>query len=178
MNSTQQQFTYHMPTRIMVGPYIFKKIGAVAKALGTRVLLVTYKDFAESLKEITSVISSLNNVGLKIRIFDEVEPNPDIEMVARGARLAVKDNINLIIGLGGGSAIDAAKGISIVATHGSDIWESIQGQIKYLVLPYPLLPFPPLLELAVKLLHLQPFPTEKSSRKKGLKVDTSFQRLL
>jgi len=75
-----------------------------------------------SLEEITSVISSLQDVGLKIRIFDEIEPNPDIETVARGARLAVKDNINLIIGLGGGSAIDAAKGISIVATHGSNIW--------------------------------------------------------
>lgn len=122
MNSTQQQFTYHMPTRIMVGPYIFKKIGAVAKALGTRVLLVTYKDFMTSLEETSSVVSLLGNAGLKIRIFEEIEPNPDIEIVARGARLAVKDNINLIIGLGGGSVIDAAKGISIVATHSSDIW--------------------------------------------------------
>ncbi len=117
-----RKFTYHIPTRIMVGPYIFKKIGAVAKALGAKVLLVTYKNFMNSLEEITSVISSLQDVGLKTRLFDEVEPNPDIETVARGAQLAVKDNINLIIGLGGGSVIDTAKGISIVATHSSDIW--------------------------------------------------------
>ncbi|MBC8387964.1 MAG: iron-containing alcohol dehydrogenase [Actinobacteria bacterium] len=87
---------------------------------GNRVLLVTdlniYKlGFANKIKDIVSA-GSINLV-----IWDGVIANPDLATVKKGLDALNKNNCDFIIGLGGGSVLDAAKAISVSATNGGDV---------------------------------------------------------
>jgi alcohol dehydrogenase len=55
--------------------------------------------------------------GIKISVFDKVVPEPPIELADEGAKLAVKNKCDIIIGVGGGSAMDVAKAIAVLATN-------------------------------------------------------------
>ena len=55
--------------------------------------------------------------GIEVIVFDKVEPNPLIETAEAGGRLAKEKGIDFVIGFGGGSAMDAAKGIAVLASH-------------------------------------------------------------
>ena len=64
--------------------------------------------------------------GVETIVFDEVEENPSHTTVNKGGKIAEKEKCDIVIGLGGGSALDAAKGISIVAVEKKDIWEYVE----------------------------------------------------
>jgi alcohol dehydrogenase class IV len=53
--------------------------------------------------------------SLKVTVFDDIFPNPTADLADRGAGIARKNGCGVVVGLGGGSAMDAAKGISVVA---------------------------------------------------------------
>ncbi|OPY88696.1 MAG: 1,3-propanediol dehydrogenase [Smithella sp. PtaU1.Bin162] len=55
--------------------------------------------------------------GMKYTVYDKVEPEPRIELADEGAALAVKNKCDLVIGIGGGSAMDVAKAIAVIATN-------------------------------------------------------------
>ncbi len=63
------------------------------------------------------IASILVSEGIKFTVFDKVEPEPRIELADEGAALAVKNKCDIIIGLGGGSAMDVAKAIAVIATN-------------------------------------------------------------
>lgn len=63
------------------------------------------------------VASILVSEGIKFTIYDKVEPEPRIELVDEGAALAIKNKCDLVVGIGGGSAMDVAKAIAVVATN-------------------------------------------------------------
>jgi alcohol dehydrogenase len=55
--------------------------------------------------------------GIKVTVYNKVEPEPPIELADEGARLAVKNKCDIVIGVGGGSAMDVAKAIAVLATN-------------------------------------------------------------
>ena len=61
--------------------------------------------------------SILVSEGIKFTVFDKVEPEPRIELADEGAALAVKNKCDIVIGIGGGSAMDVAKAIAVIATN-------------------------------------------------------------
>ena len=63
------------------------------------------------------IASILVSEGIKFTVFDKVEPEPRIELADEGAALAVKNKCDLVIGIGGGSAMDVAKAIAVIATN-------------------------------------------------------------
>ena len=80
---------------------------------GKRALIITDKvirklNFAEK------VANYLNQAGLEVKVFDEVEPEPSVETVVKGAKFAGKYGPDWLIGLGGGSCMDAAKAMWII----------------------------------------------------------------
>ena len=63
------------------------------------------------------IASILVSEGIKFTVFDKVEPEPRIETADEGAALAVKNKCDIVIGIGGGSAMDVAKAIAVIATN-------------------------------------------------------------
>jgi len=80
---------------------------------GRRALIVTDRNLVE-LGLVERVRAHLDRAGLESMIFDGVQPDPDLETVRRGARVATDFGPDWIVGLGGGSSIDAAKAIWIL----------------------------------------------------------------
>ncbi|HUT12826.1 MAG TPA: iron-containing alcohol dehydrogenase, partial [Thermoguttaceae bacterium] len=65
----------------------------------------------------------LNEAGLKVTEFFEIPPDPEAELAVEGARLAKEAGVDVVVGLGGGSPIDAAKGIAAMVKMGGDsLW--------------------------------------------------------
>jgi alcohol dehydrogenase class IV len=79
-------------------------------------LIVIDKNLAKTdLQE--KIASILVSEGTKFTVFDKVEPEPRIELADEGAALAVKNKCDIVIGIGGGSAMDVAKAIAVIATN-------------------------------------------------------------
>ena len=88
-------------------------LGALDELEGQRALIVTDANLVE-LGLVEKVQTHLDKAGIETRVFDEVEPDPCVQTVHRGAEVAEAYRPDWIIGLGGGSPIDAAKAIWIL----------------------------------------------------------------
>lgn len=79
-------------------------------------LVVIDKNLAKTgLQE--KIASILVSDGIKFTVYDKVEPEPQIELADEGAQLAIKSKCDCVIGVGGGSAMDVAKAIAVIATN-------------------------------------------------------------
>lgn len=118
---TLSKYSFALPTRIEFGEGIIKTAGIEAKTLGAKkIMLVTDKGVRNA--GLTKPIEdSLNDAGLPFIIFDQVVPNPrDIDCHA-GFNIAKKEGIDVLIAVGGGSAMDTAKAIGTLLTHGGKV---------------------------------------------------------
>lgn len=116
-------FNYYQPTEILFGQGRLNEIGAVAKRFGGRGLLVTVPVFPEIEPVVRQIKSVLSKEKIEIEHFDQVIPNPTVEVVASGSELAERFKAEFVIGLGGGSSIDTAKAIAVEATHNGSCWD-------------------------------------------------------
>lgn len=107
--------------RILLGPGTFSQLGAEAKRLDTRrVLLVSDPGLvAAGLPARAAEILSAS--GLSTTLHADVEPDPGIETALAAARAAIAADADLVVGLGGGSAMDVAKVASIASVNGLDL---------------------------------------------------------
>jgi alcohol dehydrogenase len=111
-------FDFHAPTRVVFGAGALSRLGEVARELGdTRVLLVTDRGL-EDAGHPQRAVASLQGAGLEVFVFDEVEQNPTSRHVEAGVAFARPLGIDLIVSVGGGSAMDCAKGINFILSNG------------------------------------------------------------
>ncbi|MCL5046041.1 MAG: iron-containing alcohol dehydrogenase [Actinobacteria bacterium] len=114
-------FNFHLPTRILFGWGTLNKLPEeVSRCGGTRALVVTDKGLAASgLPQ--RVVDVLEKAGISCALYDGVQPNPTVTMVDEGEEYRARHEADVIIGLGGGSSMDTAKGIGVIAVHGGSI---------------------------------------------------------
>lgn len=118
-----RNFTYIAPTKLVFGPGELDKVGREAAGIGRKPLIVTGKTSSRESGVLDRVIAYIEKEGLEPVVFDRVEPNPRTVTVDAGAD-AIRDNgCDFIIGLGGGSSMDASKGIAAAAANDGPIWE-------------------------------------------------------
>ncbi len=118
---------FYRPVEIFFGKGALDKAGEVARRYGFKVLIVTGKESAKRNGALDRLIRSLNAHGIQEYIlYDEVIPNPTAEVVNRGAEIAVREKVDLIVGIGGGSALDSAKAISIVSSNEGSAWDYVK----------------------------------------------------
>lgn len=79
-------------------------------------LIVTDKGIVEA-GILSRLLSIFDNAKIKYKVFSEVEPDPEIAIMERGRKICQKGNHDILIALGGGSSIDTAKAISVLATN-------------------------------------------------------------
>ena len=116
-------FDYYNPVRLLFGEGAFKRLGECVLPAERHALLVTGRGSARKLGYLQQALDMLRAADLDVTVFDEIPPNPTDEIVDRGGALARDHQCDLVIGLGGGSAMDAAKGIAVAATHDFPIRE-------------------------------------------------------
>lgn len=118
-------FDYVPRTRVVFGEGVVDQLGKLAAELGgTRVLLVTDKGLAKAGHEKHGQ-NALESAGLKVTVFDDVHSNPSTIDVDHCVRVARDAKVDLIVGLGGGSSMDCAKGCNFLLTNGGrmeDYW--------------------------------------------------------
>ena len=114
-------FAFDSPTRILYGSGMLTNLNdEIGGFSAKRVLIVTDKGIAQCglLEKVEKILKAKS---ISYIVFDDVEPNPKDITVEKGAKIAEEENIDLIIGLGGGSSMDCAKGIGLLATNGGKI---------------------------------------------------------
>jgi len=116
-------FNYYLPTSIRYGWGRVNEIGKVTSRLGKKCLLVTVKPFPAMKPLFEKVITLCNEAGVEVIHFDGVIPNTTTDSINLGSEMAIKNNIDVVLGVGGGSSIDTAKSIAVGATHEGDIWD-------------------------------------------------------
>ena len=134
--------TFYLPTKIVFGVGSFKQLGAEAKEFGQKAILVTGRSSMQRAGLLAKGIQDLKNNGVDALVFDKVVPNPRASTVDEGARVVRREGIDLVVGLGGGSAMDTAKGIVLASSGTKPIWDYIGTDIKVsgAVLPLILVP--------------------------------------
>ena len=118
-------FLVNWPGKIIFGAGKLEVVGEEAKALGAkRAFLVTTKDLSH-LGVVERAKRILRSAGLEVRCFDHVQPDPSCDAVDEAAVGMREEEADLVIALGGGSAIDFAKALTVAATHSGPIWDYV-----------------------------------------------------
>jgi choline dehydrogenase len=113
--------TYQSPTRLVHGIGAISALGQEARALGmTRPLVVTDAGIVKA-GILDEALPPLRQAKIDPVVFDGVRANPDVALVDEAARLYAGEGCHGLIGLGGGSSMDTAKGAGLVAVHGGSI---------------------------------------------------------
>jgi 4-hydroxybutyrate dehydrogenase len=109
--------TFAFPTKIIFGPNAVDQTGDVVKSLARKRPLIVTDTGVAAAGLVTRVTAVLKAAGLSCAIFDKVEANPTEASVLPGVEAYSKNACDCIIGLGGGSPLDAAKAIRLKTTH-------------------------------------------------------------
>jgi alcohol dehydrogenase len=112
-----QPFDFQLKTRIVFGPGELSHLGDLARDLGSRVLLVSDPGIVAA-GHVEHGMKSLRDAGVEIRLFDGAQENPTTDNIDQGLAVAQEFKPDVIVGLGGGSSMDCAKGINFVYTNG------------------------------------------------------------
>ncbi|NQS88865.1 iron-containing alcohol dehydrogenase [Patescibacteria group bacterium] len=136
-----KNFEFYLPTKINFGPGVIEKVGEEAKLLGKRAFVVTGKKSARKMGFLERLEKSLRKKGVIPIFFEKIEPNPSNQTVEEGVNLAKKEKCDLIIGLGGGSSLDAAKVISLLLTNPFPLSQYFgKNKVKFPLLPLIAIP--------------------------------------
>lgn len=115
-------FLYYVPVKVVFGAGKLKEAGEYVKQYGKKALIVTTGPFFKENGLVGRIQKILADSGVDSELFHEVSPNPFCTQIDAGAAFGKKTGCDVIIGLGGGSAIDAAKGIAVAIGHDAPIW--------------------------------------------------------
>jgi alcohol dehydrogenase YqhD (iron-dependent ADH family) len=113
------------PVRLIFGNGEIDLTGEEAKRYGKKAVIVTGKSSAKSTGTVEKVKKSLEKAGVGYVIYAYVTPNPKVCEVDEAAELAIEEGCDMVIGLGGGSAMDAAKGVAVAAANKKSIWDFV-----------------------------------------------------
>jgi alcohol dehydrogenase len=124
-SSSLAAFDWQPRTRLVAGPDTLERVGELARELGgRRALLVTDKGIAAT-GHVARALGFIDAAGLHVEVYDQACENPTTAEVAHCVEAARRAQIDLFIGMGGGSSIDTAKGCNFILTNGGsmkDYW--------------------------------------------------------
>ncbi len=122
-------FRFYSPTEFIFGRDTQKETGKMtANYGGVKVLVVYGGQSAEKSGLVKQVTDSLDNNKISYCILKGVQPNPTDDRVYEGIGMALKEGVNFILAVGGGSVIDTAKAIALGAVYDGDFWDFFCGK--------------------------------------------------
>lgn len=111
---------FYLPTRIIFGTGTLSQLGKEAKKFGTSIFLVTGRKALRESGTLEKVEKIFAEEGLGYYLYDRVSPEPDLETVDEAVKLCQRNDADLVVGIGGGSAIDVAKAVAGLAKIAPD----------------------------------------------------------
>lgn len=133
-----EYFEFLCKTKVVFGNGVLKETGKQARMLGAKKAFIISDPIVKDLGFLKTIETSLNDEEIDIAgHFSEIPPNSEISLVTKGYEQTKKAKANLLIVIGGGSAIDTAKCMNILLTEGGDLLADHQGTY---TLERPLLP--------------------------------------
>ncbi|MDQ1525334.1 MAG: alcohol dehydrogenase [Pyrinomonadaceae bacterium] len=116
-----QPFDFQLHTRVVFGAGALARLGALARELDFRRTLLVADHGLVASGHVAEAWEVLAAAGVEVVPFHEFDVNPDTSMCARGRDFAAPLGVDSIIGLGGGSSLDCAKGINFLLTNGGEM---------------------------------------------------------
>jgi alcohol dehydrogenase len=121
-------FNYYMPTRILFGCGKLQELGTTPFLPGKKALIVIgASGVMRKHGYLDKVVGHLKDNGAEAVVYDTIQPNPLVEHVEEAAGIAKKNKCDFVLGLGGGSTIDSAKSIAVMAVNPGRYWDYING---------------------------------------------------
>ena len=118
-------FSFRAPGVTIFGRGTSKDTGPRAKQLGARkVSIITDKNIV-NVGIAEKIVQSIRSANLEVNLFDEIEGEPDIDMIENCVRAVREESPEVIVGLGGGSCMDAAKVVAILLKYGGKVCDYI-----------------------------------------------------
>ena len=133
---------FHIPTRFIIGQGSFSQLGREAARMGKIALLVTGSSSMRSCGALEKAAGDLAANGVTAIVFEKVEPNPRTSTIDAAAKTARDNKADLVIGLGGGSVMDASKCIALAAAGGEPIFSYYEGKANSKVKALPIVVVP------------------------------------
>ena len=136
-----QSFIVNQPTQIEFGVGSCANLHETVKKLGgSNVFLVVDPGLMQS-GIVKKVTASLDKADIPYTLYDNVQPEPGLQLADAGAELAQKEKADCVVGVGGGSALDIAKAISILLTNSGKAEDYLGlGKIKHPGVPKIMIP--------------------------------------
>ena len=120
-------FNYFIPTKILFGPGKLDELASTPLPGKKALIVVSGGTSMKKYGYLERVKALLDKQGVGSVVFDKILPNPILEHVMEGAAIAKEEGCDFVIGLGGGSSIDSAKSIAVMAKNPGDYWDYING---------------------------------------------------
>lgn len=127
-NNSAVDFSFSTPRKIVFGSGSLRDIGKEAAALGSRALLVTGKGFLRKTGRLDEIRGYLQAHGLEVAIFDQSPPEPHLDAVEEGMAECRAHGCDVVIAIGGGSAMDVGKAIASLVHAPGTIHEYFHGR--------------------------------------------------
>lgn len=173
-------FDFFIPTRVHFGRGKLDLLGTT-KLPGKKALIVIGGSSIKTLGYLERVCTLLKQNDTAYAIYDGITPNPTLVQVREGVLLARAEGCDFVIGLGGGSSIDAAKAMAVMVNNPGDYWDYIQdGTGKGLPLPNSALPIVAITTTAGTGTEADPWTVvtnEDTNEKVGFGCDQTFPTL-
>lgn len=118
-----KEFSFSVPQEIIVGKGSLARLPEAAEKLGGKHGFIISGPHLNKMGIVASCSESLENAGIKVDAYTETEGNPSVETVEKAAAAFCKSGADFIIALGGGSPMDVAKAVGVVARYGGSITE-------------------------------------------------------
>lgn len=115
-------FNFDIPARLRFGCGVMDEIQKAALP-GKRLMIVTGGRTIRANGTVDRLVQMVQKKAETLLIFDDVQANPSLSSVMKGASIARENGIDCVIGLGGGSALDTAKGIAAMAVNEGSLWD-------------------------------------------------------
>ena len=131
---------FYLPTNVYIEKECVKNHKEELASLGKKAIIITGKHSAAANGSLADVTSVLEEYSVPYVIFNDVEENPSVETVAKAAALGVQEKVDFVIGIGGGSPLDTAKGVAVMAGNPEETMDCLYTPKKLVPLPFAAVP--------------------------------------
>lgn len=118
-------FNLHVPTRVLFGCGQLNELHAQPMPGKKAMIVVSNGKSVKVNGYLARTEEQLHQAGIETVLYDKIEANPLRQTVTAGGQMAAASGADFLVALGGGSVIDASKGIAVVAANGGDVWDYI-----------------------------------------------------
>lgn len=122
---TNNNYDMYIPTRVMFGKGMLNKLGDQPMPGRRALIIISNGKSTRANGYLARTEEQLHRAGVETFVFDGVAPNPSVGNVNAGAKVARDNDCDFLVALGGGSVMDCAKAIAVMATNEGELWDYV-----------------------------------------------------